>query len=267
MKMFSKFQKNTQLKLGILFFSVAITFTSCVSYKDVLYFNDVNSIRPNSTTRIQKRIAPFDNLYIKVLSTDEKTSKIFNISEGTQSNATANMVGYLVDEKGNIHFPFAGDIKVKDLTLAEASIAVQKSLSDYISNTSVIVKYIDNKISILGEVQRTGVYNFTDDKVNIYQAIALAGGLTRYGNHKNVVLVRQEENQIKHYKLDISDSRIAENENFYLLPNDIIVVEPLKDVTNSYQNSNYSMVLSTISTFGSIVGSTATIITLYLLLK
>ena len=248
MKMFLKFLKNTQYQLGILFFLVVITFSSCVSYKKVVYFNDIKEIKSNVNIRVQKRIAPFDNLYIKVLSTDEKTSKIFNISEGTQSNATANMLSYLVDENGNIHFPFAGDIKVKDLTLAEACVAVQKSLSDYISNTSVIVKFIDNKITVLGEVQRTGVYNFTDDKVNIYQAIALAGGLTRYGDHKKIVLVRQEDKEVKHYVLDVSNSKIAGNDKFYLLPNDIIIVEPLKAVSRSYQDITYTTILTTVGT-------------------
>ncbi len=168
--------------------------------------------------------------------------------EARYSGAGNSMIGYLVDEAGNIDFPFVGKINLGSLTLTEAGIKVQEALKEYVANTEVLVKFIDNQISILGEVQRQGVYSFTQDKLNIYEALALGGGLTRYGNRKNVILIRQEGDKIMHHKLNLSDSKIAGKDFYYVLPNDVVVVEPLKSVSTSYSNITYTTILSSITT-------------------
>jgi polysaccharide export outer membrane protein len=245
------------LKYNILFFILIVcSISSCVPYKELRYFNDVKDIDNKSTINIrqQKTISPFDNIYVKVLSTDEKTSKIFNTADDFKGNTgTISMMGYIVDENGNINFPFVGDIKVAGFTTFQASEIIHKALTEYISNTSIIVKYIDSKVTVMGEVQRQGVFTFSDDKINIYQAISLAGGLTRFGSHKNIILIRQEGQNIVHHKLNLSDSKISESELFYVLPNDVVVVEPLKSVSWSYQNMTYSTILASITTLITIV--------------
>jgi polysaccharide export outer membrane protein len=203
---------------------------SCVPIKQLSYFNDIYNLNePGINPRRQKTIMPFDKLYIKVLSIDLQTSQIFNSSEemrNSGSGSSSGLLGYLVDEKGNINFPFVGNINVGGLTTSQAAEKVQKALNDYVSNTSVVVKYVDNQVTVIGEVQRQGVYSFTQDKLNIYEAIGLGGGLTRYGDRKNVILIRHEEEKIMHYRLNLSDSKIAAKEYYYIIPNDVIVVEP-----------------------------------------
>lgn len=235
----------------IIFLFIAIFAFSCVPYKEVRYFNDFETISEEGSIknpRVQKKIDSFDNLYIRILSTDEKTSNIFNATDQSRFLMDASLVSYVVDEEGYIHFPFVGKINVLGLTISEAGEKIQKSLSEYISNTAVLVKYVDNKVTILGEVQRQGVLSFSEDKITVYDAISLAGGMTRYGNHKKVILIRQEKDKVFHYKLDISDSKIASSDKYFILPNDIIVVEPLRAVSWSYQNMTYTTVLSTITT-------------------
>jgi polysaccharide biosynthesis/export protein len=242
---------QTKLKInynGILVLLLIFT-VSCVPFREVRYFNDDKELNePYNNARVSKKIKPFDNLYVRVLSTDEKNSKIFNASEEMRNIATSNMISYTVDENGNISFPFAGDINVDGLTTAQAAIKIQRALGDYISNTAVVVKFIDNKITLMGEVQRPGLYPFTDDKINIYEALSLGGGLTRFGNHKKIILIRQDNAQVKHYKLDLSNSKIAGSDMYYLLPNDVIVVEPLRSVSFSYQNMTYATILTTVTT-------------------
>ena len=153
--------------------------------KNLSYFNDINELEePGVNPRTQKLIMPFDKLYIKVLSIDPQTSPIFNTTEEMRYGSGSSVIGYLVDEAGNINFPFVGNINVGGLTTAKAVEKIQKALSDYVSNTSVTVKYIDNQVTVMGEVQRQGVYTFTQDKLNIYEAIGLGGGITRYGDSK-----------------------------------------------------------------------------------
>jgi len=236
----------------IMIILLMIFVVSCVPKKQLSYFNDIDELDPGINPRTQKTIMPFDKLYIKVLSIDPQTSQIFNSTDEVRyagySGGMGSIVGYLVDEKGNINFPFVGDINVGDLTLAQAASKIQKSLSDYVSNTSVVVKYVDNQVTIMGEVQRQGVFGFSQDKLTIYEALGLGGGITRYGDRKNVILVRNEGEKIMHYRLNLSDSKIASRDYYYIYPNDVIIVEPLKAVSTSYSNVTFTTILSTITT-------------------
>jgi polysaccharide export outer membrane protein len=234
-------------KAGILF--IMIFAISCVPVKQLSYFNDINELEePGVNPRMQKLIMPFDKLYIKVLSIDPQTSLIFNASEQMMYGTAMSVIGYLVDEAGNINFPFVGNINVGSLTTAQASERIQKAMSDYVSNTSITVKYVDNQVTVIGEVERQGVFPFSQDKLNIYEALGLGGGLTRYGDRKNIILIRNEGDKIMHYRLNLSDSKIAGKDYYYILPNDVIVVEPLKAVSSSYSNITFSTILTSITT-------------------
>jgi polysaccharide export outer membrane protein len=229
---------------------IILVFTaSCVPISQLTYFNDLNELEePGVNPRTQKLIMPFDKLYIKVISIDPQTSQIFNFTEEMRSGTSNGILGYLVDESGNINFPFVGNIKVVSLTTAQASEKIQKALSDYVSNTSVTVKYIDNQVTVMGEVQHQGVYPFIQDKLNIYEALGLGGGLTQFGDRKKIILIRNEGAKIMHYRLNLSDSKISTKDYYYILPNDVIIVEPLKAISSNYQNITYTTILSSITT-------------------
>ena len=247
-----RIRKNMLLRLSLTIITFAVLAASCVPTYQLSYFNDMEELaRPIVNPRTQKLIKPFDKLYIRVLSIDLQTNQIFNSTEELRLGAygsTAGLIGYLVDEDGNISFPFVGKINVMDLTTADAADKIQKALSDYVPQTSIIVKYVDNQVTVMGEVQRQGIYSFSQDKLNIYEALGLGGGITRYGDRKKVILIRNEEGKVLHYTLNLSDSKIANKSYYYVMPNDVIVVEPLKAISTSYSNITYTTVLSTIST-------------------
>jgi polysaccharide biosynthesis/export protein len=239
-----KFSFYVAVVIALIVFS-----SSCVPIKKLSYFNDLNELQePGVNPRKQKLIKPFDRLYIKVISTDPPTSAMFNTTEEMRSGASNGVMGYLVDETGNINFPFVGNINVVNLTTAQASEKIQKTLSDYVPNIALTVKYIDNQVTIMGEVRNQGVFTFIQDKLNIYEALGLGGGLTQYGDRKKIILIRNEGAKIMHYRLDLSDSKIADKDFYYILPNDVIVVEPLKALSSSYTNVTYTTILTSITT-------------------
>ena len=228
---------------------ILIFTASCVPLKQLSYFNDLDElVEPGINPRTQKLIMPFDKLYIKVISIDAPTNQIFNDNEEMRSGSSNGVLGYLVDEVGNVNFPFVGNINVVKLTTAQASEKIQKALGDYVSNISVTVKYIDNQVTVMGEVKNQGVYPFIQDKLNIYEALGLGGGLSQYGDRRKIILIRNEGTKIMHYRLDLSNSKIAAKAYYYILPNDVIVVEPLKALSSSYQNITYTTILSSITT-------------------
>jgi polysaccharide biosynthesis/export protein len=239
---------------------IAIATISCVPVGRLKYFNDLNNLgEPIVNPREQKLIMPFDYIYIRVFSIDEKTNLLFNSNANLPTNSSASMIGYLVDESGDINFPFTGKVKVGGLTPEQAGLKLEKALSEYVSNAAISVKFIESKVTVMGEVQNQGVYSFSQDKLNIYEALALGGGISRYGNRKSVVLIRQEGDKVMHHKLNLSDSKIAGKEYYYIQSNDVIVVEPLKSSTwYNFNNATFTTFLSSITTI-------LTVYTLFLL--
>jgi polysaccharide biosynthesis/export protein len=247
MKLMPKRIKFSFYKAGFIF--MLIFASSCVPTKELSYFNDINEIdEPFVNPKIQKLIVPFDKLYIKVLSIDPQTSMIFSTSEEMRYGNNNGIIGYLVDEGGNINFPFVGNINVASMTTSQAAEKIHKALNDYVSNTSIVVKYVDNQVTVMGEVLNQGVFSFIRDKLTIYEALGLGGGLTRFGDRKKIILIRNQGDKIMHYRLDLTDSKITGKDYYYILPNDVIIVEPLKAVSTSYTNITFTTVLSSITT-------------------
>jgi polysaccharide biosynthesis/export protein len=246
------------VSLRLLFWCcLVLLIGSCVSSKKIKYFNDIEQLEdPIVNPREEKAIMPFDRLFIQVLSVDERTNQLFNSSQSSSGGGNF-MITYPVDAEGNIFFPFAGKINVAGLLLTDASIKIQTALSEYVSKTTVTVRFVENKITVMGQVQREGVYTFQQDKMTIYEALALGGGIAQFGDRKKVVLIRQEGEKITHYVLDLSDSKITSKHYYYVLPNDVIVVEPMKMATRSYNVSNVQTAVTLLSA----------VLTLYLLLQ
>ena len=124
--------------------------------------------------------------------------------------------------------PLSGKLMLKNLTINEAREKVEKSLGVYLNNISVIVRFVSNKVTVLGEVANPGQHSFYDEKVTVFQALGFAGGSSAYGDLSNVTLVREKDNVIKYYYLDLTKKNIASSEYYYLLPNDVLIINPIK---------------------------------------
>jgi len=179
------------------------------------YYND----------RSEKSIQPYDYLYIKIVSLDERTNNIFN--ERSYSIDT-ELLSYAVDGEGNVIIPFIGNINVKDMTINEARVKIESSLGEFLNNISVIVRFVSNKVTVLGEVYQPGQHSFYDEKVSVFQAIGFAGGSSAYGDLSNVTLVREKDNIIKYHYIDLTRKDIAASEFYYLLPNDVLIINPIR---------------------------------------
>jgi len=225
--------------------------SSCVPQKKLRYVqvkNDKDKQNTYINALTSRRINIFDELYIKVFSIDEKTAEIFSYESGIQYGMNIGLISYTVDENGNIDFPFIGQIYLKDYTLKEAKEIIQEELSQYLPNTSINIKFVNNSISVLGEVNRQGRYEFFDEKINIFDALALAGGLDRYGNRENVIVIRRDDEKVIYNYVDLTDKNIVSGETFYIIPEDVIIVEPLPAKSSSYGNITYTTALQTLTT-------------------
>ncbi|KAF0201997.1 MAG: polysaccharide export [Bacteroidetes bacterium] len=244
--------KRTLKQIGILIFSLGLLFTSCVPQEKLKYVQDETSSVVKdiySHDRPEKRIKPFDNLYINVLSLDEQTARIFsNQNSSITGGMSIDLLSYTVSETGTIDFPFIGQINLNNLSLLEAKAKVEKELSQYLSNTAITMKFVNSNITVLGEVRNQGEFPYFKEQLNIFQALGHAGGVTDYGDKSKVTLIREYDNTIQYHNINLTDKSIVESGFYYLQPGDVVIVEPIKTKFRNLRTFTYATVLATTST-------------------
>jgi polysaccharide export outer membrane protein len=231
---------------------VFLLFTGCGSKKDIVYFQGIDKYSTNTADSASYtiRIVPNDNLLILVSALNPQAAEPFNTINFTKGGSTGNIEwqGYLVDEQGNINFPVLGNIHLGGLTKTEAVNLLQEQISKYIDNPVVNIRYLNYKISILGEVNRPGIFSISDEKVSILEAIALAGDLTIHGERRTVRICRVENGEKKFYKIDLTSPSLFYSPYYYLQQNDIVYVIPnASKAGSSTYNQNLPLLLSVIS--------------------
>jgi polysaccharide export outer membrane protein len=158
-----------------------------------------------------------------------------------------DLLSFAVDDKGQISMPFIGQIEVKNLTINEAREKIEAALSYKLNNVSIIVRFVSNKVTVLGEVNVPGQHSFFDEKISVFQALGFAQGSSQFGDLSQVTLVREKDNVIKYYTLDLTKKNIASSEYYYLLPNDIIIINPIKAKYRSLRDYSLTLIATVLT--------------------
>ena len=240
---------------------------ACSSHKDIAYLQEQEgALRAAADSLYDARIKPKDLLTITVNTFDREASLPFNLMYPSNSpNGFSNNVGenimqkYLVDNDGEIDFPVLGRIKVAGLTKKEVEAYLRGRLGAYLKEEPLVnVRMVNYKISVIGEVARPNTYTITNEKVNVLEALALAGDMTIYGMRKNVKLMRETESGERNvYTIDLTDKNLIYSPYFYLQQNDVLYVEPNK---TKMRNSRYSAMTGQVLTGTSVLVSVAGLI-------
>lgn len=219
----------------ILGFSICLMlFTSCASKKDILFFQDISEYESkNDSTENIIKIKKNDLLSITVSSIDRKSAVPFNLpalatinSDITAVNAQQRLQTYLVDNNGEIQFPILGNLTLEGKSTIDAINYITEKLKKYIKNPIVNLRITNFKISVLGEVRSPGVFNITDQRITILEALSRAGDMTVFGKRKDVIVIREENGEKTYNKLDFTSKEVLKSPYYYLQQNDIVVVSP-----------------------------------------
>lgn len=249
--------------------AVAVLLASCGSTKDIAYFQNSESVDlTKSRVLYDARIMPKDVLSITVSTTHDDAAVPFNMTVPTTLSANSSMnvassqlQSYLVDNDGNIEFPKVGTLHLGGLTKSEAEKLVYDKIKPYMSESEhpiVTVRMTNYKISVLGEVNRPGMYTVANEKITVLEALAQAGDLTIYGVRNNVKLLREDaQGQKSIHVLNLNDANIINSPYYYLQQNDMIYVEPNKVKA---QNSSVGSMTSIWFSATSILLSVATMV-------
>lgn len=210
---------------------ITITFfSSCKTQRAYGYVEDLT----DTTGKLQVNypeplIQKNDVLSILVYSDaiDEgKTDAMYNAGNGGVGTATQ---GYLVDIDGNIQFPRLGKIKAEGLTKPQLSEELKKRLTGQLSSPTVVIRLLNFKITMLGEVGKAGPISLPSEKVTILEAIGLAGDVTIYGKKDDIVIFREVDGAVEHGKIDLSSKTLFESPYYFLRQNDVVLVNPNKN--------------------------------------
>lgn len=209
-------------------------FSSCVTTKQMTYFqgepidkSDIYKLN-NEPYRLQVN----DILHIDIKAEDPKIVSLFTMSSSANTGSGGSYFsGYTVDRHGSIRIPYLGDVNVLGYTEKEIREKIESELGKFLKKPEsffVTVKLAGINFIVTGEVGSPGTINLSQNQVSIIDAIANAGEITPLGNRSNVTIIRKTLDGVNKYKLDFTKIEIFESENFYIQPNDIIYVAPLR---------------------------------------
>jgi len=226
---------------------VTIILSSCVSHQELINFNEAQ-LEANSPEQIlnalELKIQAEDLLRITVHSYDPIAAAPFNIETPGQTTGMNQMnqinqgqgdpnnlelfMGYFVDQEGFIDFPTLGRIEVAGQTLDETKFKLYDLIKPYIKDAVINIRFLNFKVTVLGEVNSPGTIRLTNKRVTLLEAIGMANDLSDYANRTNVLIMREAEGSRQYARLNLQSADIFTSPYFYLQQNDVIYIEPIR---------------------------------------
>ncbi len=261
------FAKNTKTTIfpftghlkSVLFLTI-IFLASCTTGRNLVYFSDLKSEASNQTpvaNNIEPKIQTDDLLGIVVSSQNAESNLLFNSGmllpagpiAGANAAASRPSEGYLVDSNGEINFPIVGKIKLAGLTKEEATDKITGIIGKSVKMPIITVRYLNFRVTVIGEVSKPASFIVPTEKINLLEALGLAGDMTAYGRRDNVLIIREKNNIRSTTRVNLNNKALLNSPYFYLQQNDIVYVEPdkVKALQVSARNTNLPIYLSFIS--------------------
>lgn len=212
---------------------IVLSLTSCTNLKKATYFNNIPSSQFKSNLEnLEPVLSENDLLSISVSSLNPGATEVFNPVNSSERARNNEKLApeYLIDEDGYIRFPFLGKIKAAGKTKQ----GLREEITDELIKRELLVepivniRYLNFKVSVMGEVGNPSVIIIPSEKVSLLEALSLAGDLTIYAQRNNVLLIREENGVKKLTRIDLTSDDIFTSPNYFLKPNDVIYVQPNK---------------------------------------
>jgi polysaccharide biosynthesis/export protein len=240
----------------IIGLSIAFFFLEgCVVNKKTNYLQvyDVSKYEANPDFEESYKLQASDNIFIRVVTPDSRYAEMFNTvpvaSPGiSATEQSVDLLSYVVQADGTVDIPYLGSIQVGGKTIEETKEILKEELTEYVADVSITVKLVNYYISILGEVTAPGRYPVYKQHLNIFQALAMAGDIDDFGNRYRVKMIRPtpEGSVIKEF--DLTDRSVVDSDFYYVMPNDVIYVEPMPGKFFAMNQFPFALILTTIST-------------------
>lgn len=238
----------------VFLISVLFCFFSCVSHNSMLILKDSSAVQDTLMKRLitEYNLQTGDILDIKVSSLDPNSVAVFNKNIGVASNGSVTegslyVNGYMVDQFGDINVPLIGDLRVAGISVDSLNKKLDVLLRKYFKSFTVEAKLVSFRVSVLGEVRQPGTHIVYNRNVNVLQALSEARGITEFGNRKRIKVIRKAFSCNESYVLDITSEDVISSPFFYLMPNDVVYVEPNRSKAISLNVPLFALIVSATS--------------------
>ena len=235
---------------------MVILFSGCTSQKKLAYLNNLPETNGEETFTMaipDYKIQPRDILYITVKAmSPDGTIKDFLNSGGSninvgQGESSGALLGFTIDLEGFILIPGLGRIQVAGLKLDEIRKKIQDSADKVFKNSTVECKLLSFKFTVIGEVRSPGVYINYNNYLTVIEAIGRASGVGDFGNRNRILVIRPYDKGTKTFRINLQDKSILSSEAYFLLPNDVVIVEPVKQRIFNLNLPTISFVISALT--------------------
>ena len=243
--------------LPIILLSI-IVLSSCTSTEKLSYLNNLPETSEPQYFPVDVpdyRVQYRDILYIsaKAMMPDGSITDLLQDRTGGvrsqyfRDEASQYIMGYDVDEEGNIFLPVIGKVQVADKTIAEIRVLLQAEVDKYFNNSYVECKLLSFKFTVLGEAKAPGTYLNYNNYLTVLEAVGRAGGVGDYGRRDRVLVVRPTDEGSKTYRINLQDKDLLTSEAYFLQPNDVVIIEPVGHKIFNMNLPTFSFVLTTIT--------------------
>jgi polysaccharide export outer membrane protein len=245
------------------FFAAIILGSSCAPRRTLPnnYLQNINDSTGKDTFSMpDPLIQKSDLLSIQVYSASiiPEADAPYNLpNQGSANVATS---GFLVDARGNIEFPRLGTIRAEGLTKSQLTEVIRRKLEGQLSQPSVVIRFINYKVSVLGEVGSPGTFTIPTERITVLEALGLAGDITEFGKKQEVRVLRETNGQRMTGTVDLTSKNMFESPFYYLQQNDVVFVE--QSVERGRQRDQQALVTQ-ISIATSVLTSIALILNLF----
>jgi polysaccharide export outer membrane protein len=242
----------------LLFSTLLLLLVSCSSQKKLAYLSNLTETGTESFFTMgipEYKIQIRDILYV-TLKAMSPTGEIIEMLSSNRSYPSSNLIqnesgqyleGYNVNSQGNISLAVIGDVHVEGLTIEEIKSLLQGRFSSEFKNAEIDCKLISFKFTVLGEVKAPGSYINYNNYLTVLEAIGRAGGIDDFGRRDKILIVRPTEKGTKTFTLNLQDKKILSSEAYFLLPNDVIIVQPQGHKIFNINLPTYTFILTTLT--------------------
>ncbi len=251
----NSWRQHLSLRNLVILALAGVLLNGCVTTKKTTYLQEYKKSEYSGEYVPPENylIQPNDNIYLNVATPDPRLSAMFNAMGETGNmgfdEATAQIYSYPVEIDGTVDLPYIGKIQVAGITLTEAKKLIESELSDYLNDATITVKLVNNQVTVLGEVVNPGVYPLYKERLNIYQALALAGDMDVYADRYKVTVIRKSSERSEMKTFDLTDKNIVDSEFYYIMPNDVVYVKPMKGKFFGMATFPFTLIFTGITTF------------------
>ena len=249
----------------VILLVLIIGLSSCVSKKDITYFQYDEIEQASVSNSYQTVFKPDDLLQITISAVDFETVKSFNLPAVSFASTTDRAIGtpqqqtYLIDNDGFIDFPIIGKLKIGGLTRKESISMLKSKLDpDYVKNPTINIRIANYSVTVLGDVRNPGTYTIPNERITLLEAIGLAGDLNITGKRNTVKVFREIDGKKLKFEVDLRSNKIFTSPVYYLQQNDLVYVDQNK---SSSQDAAFNRNTGLFVSIGSIIVSLIAVLT------